>query len=509
MAQQGNPGTEQRDLYANLGVNKTATTEEIKKAYRKLALKHHPDKGGKAEKFQIISGAWDVLEHERTRLKYNADRELYLQRPAAAAAAPPPRPAAAAAPPPRPAAAAAAPPPRPAAAAAPTAEGATHANASRWEIEGVRLQSYRTYMNNPQMIETIRNLAGIIDATGGAAARGAAHRAHELLNEFEENYNLAKTIYSEEKTNNSFSRFHERVNRAQRLMDELTQEGLNLQARAQAAQAARPPTAQAARPSTAQAARPPTAQAARPPTAQAARPPTAQAARPPTAQAAEAAQAAQNARAAQAAQAAKNAKARIAKEVLAWRVIHMNLIHRERLEAEHREAVAQQQAAVLLAQQQAAAARTLAYKKKAEAERTLAAQKYAEAQRDSAAKRQEEAIIALARREAARVEAARAEAARAAAEAERRAEAARAEAERAEAASKRSYLQCAADWCCDAIGKCFTRGKNTRKRVTKYRERTGRIRADSDPYEKYSNWENNQHTEGGRRTRKNNKKSKK
>ena len=41
-------------LYDELGVAKTATFDEIKKAYRKLAIKNHPDKGGDAEKFQKI-----------------------------------------------------------------------------------------------------------------------------------------------------------------------------------------------------------------------------------------------------------------------------------------------------------------------------------------------------------------------------------------------------------------------------------------------------------------------
>ena len=41
-------------LYKVLGVEKTATYDEIKKAYRKLAVKHHPDRGGDKEKFQEI-----------------------------------------------------------------------------------------------------------------------------------------------------------------------------------------------------------------------------------------------------------------------------------------------------------------------------------------------------------------------------------------------------------------------------------------------------------------------
>ena len=50
------------DLYSVLGVSKTATAEEIKKAYRNLAFKYHPDRnpGDKAaeEKFKQISAAY-------------------------------------------------------------------------------------------------------------------------------------------------------------------------------------------------------------------------------------------------------------------------------------------------------------------------------------------------------------------------------------------------------------------------------------------------------------------
>ena len=53
------------ELYKTLGVSKKATDEEIKKAYRKLARKYHPDRNQgdeKAEeKFKEISAAYDVL----------------------------------------------------------------------------------------------------------------------------------------------------------------------------------------------------------------------------------------------------------------------------------------------------------------------------------------------------------------------------------------------------------------------------------------------------------------
>lgn len=59
------------DYYAILGVNKTATQDEIKKAYRKLAIKYHPDKnpGDKeAEKqFKLVSEAYEVLGDENKR----------------------------------------------------------------------------------------------------------------------------------------------------------------------------------------------------------------------------------------------------------------------------------------------------------------------------------------------------------------------------------------------------------------------------------------------------------
>ncbi len=64
-----------RDLYADLGVKRTATADEIKKAYRKLARKHHPDvnPGNREaeEKFKRISFAYDALSDPAKRKAYD------------------------------------------------------------------------------------------------------------------------------------------------------------------------------------------------------------------------------------------------------------------------------------------------------------------------------------------------------------------------------------------------------------------------------------------------------
>jgi len=59
------------DYYSTLGVLKTANQEEIKKAYRKLAGQHHPDRGGSKEKFQEIQTAYDTLSDPDKRAQYD------------------------------------------------------------------------------------------------------------------------------------------------------------------------------------------------------------------------------------------------------------------------------------------------------------------------------------------------------------------------------------------------------------------------------------------------------
>jgi len=60
--------------YETLGVSETATPDEIKRAYRKLASQHHPDKGGDTAQFQAIQSAYDVLQDPAKREQYDHER---------------------------------------------------------------------------------------------------------------------------------------------------------------------------------------------------------------------------------------------------------------------------------------------------------------------------------------------------------------------------------------------------------------------------------------------------
>jgi molecular chaperone DnaJ len=61
-----------KNYYDILGVDKKATTDDIKKAFRKLAQKHHPDKGGDEEQFKEITEAYAILGDEKKRREYDS-----------------------------------------------------------------------------------------------------------------------------------------------------------------------------------------------------------------------------------------------------------------------------------------------------------------------------------------------------------------------------------------------------------------------------------------------------
>jgi len=59
------------DYYSSLGVDKKASQDEIKKAFRKKAHEHHPDKGGDAAKFKEINEAYQTLSDPQKRQQYD------------------------------------------------------------------------------------------------------------------------------------------------------------------------------------------------------------------------------------------------------------------------------------------------------------------------------------------------------------------------------------------------------------------------------------------------------
>lgn len=62
------------DPYKVLGVSEDADKDQLKKAYRKLAAQHHPDRGGNEEKFKEVNEAYSILSDNQKRQQYHATK---------------------------------------------------------------------------------------------------------------------------------------------------------------------------------------------------------------------------------------------------------------------------------------------------------------------------------------------------------------------------------------------------------------------------------------------------
>ena len=65
----------EKNLYEELGLKNNATKSEIKSSYRALVKQHHPDAGGKKERFLAIQNAWETLNDPIKKEKY--DRKIF------------------------------------------------------------------------------------------------------------------------------------------------------------------------------------------------------------------------------------------------------------------------------------------------------------------------------------------------------------------------------------------------------------------------------------------------
>jgi len=69
------------DHYTTLGVGRDANPEQIKSAYRKMAAKHHPDRGGDTAAFQNIQAAYETLSDPNKRAQYDQPQPQFHQHP--------------------------------------------------------------------------------------------------------------------------------------------------------------------------------------------------------------------------------------------------------------------------------------------------------------------------------------------------------------------------------------------------------------------------------------------
>ena len=77
----------EKDYYSILGAGETASQDEIERLYKRLARRHHPDRGGDAEEMKAINEAYGVLGNDATRCAYDAQRQPH-PKPLGAAVSP-------------------------------------------------------------------------------------------------------------------------------------------------------------------------------------------------------------------------------------------------------------------------------------------------------------------------------------------------------------------------------------------------------------------------------------
>jgi DnaJ family protein A protein 2 len=65
-----------QDLYKLLGIERSASSSDVKRAFHKLALQHHPDKGGNEETFKKMQQAYEVLSDDGKRRHYDATGQV-------------------------------------------------------------------------------------------------------------------------------------------------------------------------------------------------------------------------------------------------------------------------------------------------------------------------------------------------------------------------------------------------------------------------------------------------
>lgn len=70
----GEAEEERRDYYTVLGAERDDSRAEIERRYKRLAVEHHPDRGGDEEEMKTINEAWGVLKDDATREAYDAAR---------------------------------------------------------------------------------------------------------------------------------------------------------------------------------------------------------------------------------------------------------------------------------------------------------------------------------------------------------------------------------------------------------------------------------------------------